>query len=241
MKMQIKHITLWLLVVLAAPAVAQIPSLTSEATNTNLNRIDGKTTGVVYYVSAEANNNFFLQKDWVIGILKLEDGTIFRNVRMRYQAHDDELIVYNNNLRTLFIIDKEIVKSFTVQVGTKVIRFEKLYFDGFQKGDRYFQDLYKGTSKLLAFHFIDDVKINPYTDRYGILRDKEYRPAVHYYLYNEKNGFSRLLMKRKSFLKVYPEHKKEIRKLFRKNHVFITDEEGLILALKLLEDSGIAN
>ncbi|HKI89279.1 MAG TPA: hypothetical protein VKA38_09645 [Draconibacterium sp.] len=241
MKKQLKHITLWLLVVLAAPAVAQIPSLTSENTQSDLNRIDGKTTGVIYFITAEANNNFFLQKDWVTGIIELEDGTLFRNVRMRYQAHDDELIVYNNKQRTLFIIDKETVKSFTVQEGTRVHRFVKLYFDGFGKGERYFRELYDGTNKLLAFHFIDEVKINPYTDRYGMLRDKEYRPAVHYYLYNGKKGFSRLQMKRNSFLKVYPEHKKEVRKLFRKNHIFITGEEEMILAMKLLEESGIAN
>jgi hypothetical protein len=231
MKKQIKHITTWLLVILAAPAFAQ-------NTGGSLSRLDGKITGVIYHISAMANSNFFLQKDWATGTIVLEDDIIFDNVRMRYQAMDDELVVYNDLLRTLFIIDKETVKEFRIPLENGEMHFIKLNYDGFGKGQRYFEQIYNGVYKLLGFYYVEEKKTAPFMSQ-GIMRDTEYHLAVNYYLYSEKSGFNRLQMKRKSLYKVFPESKKEIRKLFRKNHVLISEKQGMIQAFKLLEDAGI--
>jgi hypothetical protein len=239
MKKQIKHIVLWLLVILAAPAVAQNVGITATNSDGNLSRLDGKITGLIYHITVQANSSFFLQKDWVTGSVVREDDVVFENVRMRYQANDDELIGYNDQLRTLFIVDKETVKEFRIPSENGEMHFIKLYFDGFDKGERYFREIYNGTYKLLAFHFVDEVKITPYTDRQGIMRDTQYRPAINYYLYNEKSGFHRLQKRRKSFFKIFPEKKKEIRKLFRKNHVLLLDEQALTQAFNILEEAGI--
>lgn len=228
-----------LLVSLVAGAAAQNQSDVTGISSETLSRFDTKLTGVVYHISALANSNFFLQEDWGTGSIELEDGVVYENVRMRYHALKDELVAYNDRLRILFIVDKETVKAFNIPTQSGTQHFVKLYFDGFEQGEKYFREIYTGAAKLLAFHFVDEVKVSPFTDKQGFLRDTEYRFAVHYYLYNKNIGFERLLKKRRSFLKIFPERKKEIRKLFRKNHLIMFDERGMVQAVQLLEEAGI--
>ena len=47
---------------------AQYPGML-KTFNEYSNRLDGKLTGEVYYMTSIANSNFFLQKDWVDGLL----------------------------------------------------------------------------------------------------------------------------------------------------------------------------
>lgn len=239
MMKRIAHITLGLIWILSVPGAAQNYAVFPGDSLQELNRIDGKLTGVVYHINALANSNFFLQEDWISGIIELEDGVRFENVRIRYLARNDELVAYNNQLRTLFIVDKEKVKSFTMPTGKSNELFVKLYYDGFNPGERYFREIYNGAAQLLAFHFVDEVKISPFIDSQGIMRDAEYRFAQHYFLYNKKIGFVRLQQKRRSFLKIFPEQKKELRKLFRKNHLLVQNEHEMVLAVQLLEEAGI--
>jgi hypothetical protein len=45
--------------------------------------------------------------------------------------------------------------------------------------------------------------------------------------------------KRSALLKTYPEHKKEIKKILRRNKLILVDESSLIQAFKLLDEAGI--
>ena len=239
MMRRIIHISLWFTWILAVPAAAQNYAVVPGNSFQKLNRIDGKLTGVVYHINALANSNFFLQEDWANGVIELEDGVKFDSVRIRYNARTDALVAYNSQLRTLFIVDKKKVKSFSIPTGNNLQHFVKLPYDGFNSGERYFREIYNGAVQLLAFHFVDEIKVSPFVDSQGIMRDTEYRFAQHYFIHNKNLGFVRVQKKRRSFLKLFPERKKEIRKLFRKNHILAQDEQGMIQAIQLLEEAGI--
>lgn len=223
----------------AINAVSQVASDSWSFMNQNSNRLEGKLTGTMFYMTAEYNNNFFHLKDWMDGEIVLEDGDTFQGVKIRYLLKGDELVVYNETQKNLFIADKSKIRSFTIftQTGTK--RFVKMNYDGIIPEIRFFEILYKGNWQLLAFHHIEKRKAALYTDRNGNLRDSYFVPEAHYYLYSAKQGFERIRNKRKSYYRIFPEHKREIRRLLRRNRINDFDERSVIQSVKLLDEAGI--
>jgi hypothetical protein len=212
-----------------------------EALGENSNRLYGKLTGTIYYVPPDGNLKHFFQDGWYEGTVLLEDGDLFTGLRLRYLAYGDELVVYNPNLRQLFIADKEKVESFTIQVPWGRQEFIKLYFDGISKGDRYFGLLYNGARKLLAFHYIYDEKTQVYRDKYGRLKNSQLRLRTIYYMYDPERGYLKLQSKRRSFIRLFPENKREVRRIFRRNNLRRFDEKELIQAFELLDENGFFN
>ena len=207
----------------------------------NSNRLEGKLRGTRYNLTPFGNSNFFMQKDWTNGTIYTEDGDVFNNIKLRYQAKEDQLVAVNDNLINFFVVDKETVKGFTLHQGNEEQVFIKLYFEGMAKGYRYFHKLYSGPASLLAFRFIEEIKVTPFKDEWGIMRDTQFNLSVFYFYYSEESGFTRLIRRKRAFLKLYPEQKSEIRRLFRSNKLTYFDEDGLVKAFKLLDGAGILN
>lgn len=239
MKLRKEHIIFLLALVWVFPVFGQNANHYWNNVERNATGLEGKLTGVRYYITSIGNSNFFLQKDWTDGSILLEDNNRFEDLKMRYMAYGDELVVYNEKLRSLFIIDKETVKGFQFNSSLGEQNFVKLYFTGPSRGEKYFQLIYKGTHSLLVLHHIEEVKTSPYNDRQGILRDTEFSLDAKYYMYSEDVGFIRLQNKRRSFLRTFPENKKEIKKLFRSNGLNFFDENGMVQAFKLLDQAEI--
>jgi len=210
------------------------------------NRLQGKIRGDIFYLTPTSNQNFFLQRDWQQSKIVLTDGDVYENLKTRYNVYRDELVVYNDKIRSLYTVNKDIVsqfyfKEFSERDEAKEHKFVKLLFTGTFAGDRFFEELYSGNRSLLGFHNIREVKVSPYVDRLGTKRDIEYRLKVAYYIYSEKHGFVRLYKRKRSFYKALPDHKKEIRKIFRKNNISLLDESALIQAFKLIDEEGLLN
>jgi hypothetical protein len=203
------------------------------------NRLQGKLRGEVYYINTLANRSFFLQDDWVTGTVVLTDGDEFENISFRYQAYGDKLVAFNGNINLLYTLDKSLVKSFEYIENGIEKKFISLEFKSYASSCRFFQELYKGSCSLLAFHHVDEVRVSPYTDSSGIIRDSDYRLNVDYYVVSEKNGFSKLQPRTRSVYKTYPEHKKEIRRLFKRNRISIQGESSMIKAFMLLDQEGL--
>jgi hypothetical protein len=186
---------------------------------------------------------FFYQQDWKVSTVTLTDGDVFENVKLRYLAYGDQIVAYNDNMRTLFKIEKETVKQFTYkneETNTEM-KFVNVCSEENFNGCRFFQELYSGNSKLMAFHFVEDIKVSPYTDKHGIMRDSEYRMNTSYFLFNDELGLIRIQKSRRSFIKNFQEKKREIKRLLRKNKQIIIDENSMIQAFTLLDEAGVLN
>lgn len=234
---------IFLMVAWAFAGLAQTSLINWEALGDNSNRLEGKLTGLAYRIPPLGNNTHFLQDSWVDGEILLEDGDLFDSVKIRYLAIDDELVAYNPNLRQLFIVDKEKVNSFTFRYPTGQQKFVKLYFDSFiDAGNRYFDLKYEGTRWLVAFHYIYEEKTSVYRDAYGKLRDSRLKPKTNYFMYfpNEEQ-FRRVQNKRRWFVNLFPEKKREVRRIFRRNNLRRFDEKGMIQAFSLLDENGFFN
>lgn len=238
-----KYMIFLFILLLQGAASAQYSGLYSENLNQNSNRLQGKLTGEVFYLSLIGNANHFLQKDWVEGTITLKDGDVFEGVRMRYMAYGDELVAYNSNIHALFIVDKNTVKQFTFKSPSGSGSFYERKFINLDSIDiflnrNYFEELYSGTLKLLVFYQIEESKISPFIDSSGKLSDTEFRLKTMYYLLFKVNGLTRFQLKNRSFFTLFPENKKEVRKLFRRNKINIIDESSAIQAFELLDTNG---
>lgn len=206
--------------------------------NETSNRLAGKLTGSVFYMPPGGNLNHFYHSEWLEGNILLTDGDRFEGVRLRYLAYGDELVAYNANLKQLFIVDKEKVAEFDVTGNGSNQKFVKIYFNGLLPEDRYFEQLYEGTQQLLAFRFIEKLNSGLYKDRLGRLRNTVYVMNTHYYMYAPETGFKKLRTNRKSVISLFPDRKKELRRLIRRSNSSVKNETGLIEIFRLMEEEG---
>lgn len=238
MKKMIKTVLTFVFLMVVFQALGQQTALNRELLNENSNRLEGKLTGDVFVNTYQSNNKHFLHENWIDGSITLQDGDVFENQKLRYNAYEDELVVFNTNIRKLFVADKGKVKQFTLNTKTGDMNFIRLYFDGFISGERYFEQLYSGANRLLVFHFVFEKKTRVYLDKNGILKDSRFELDKKHYLYSEESGFHKLRQKRRSFLKLYPDNKRTIRRLFRKNNIRTFDQKNMVRAVQLLEEAG---
>ncbi|GEM_PF-710086 len=236
---------LWLLGLMLFCTIiqAQETGLYYNALNSNSNRLSGKLQGEIYYINVISSVNYFLQPDWEKGEIRLKDGDVFGEVQMKYNAYDDELVAYNENNKTLFIVDKNTVQEFIFypepgQVGSRIRKFVNL--DSLQlNNDRtFFEQLYLGSAMLLAFHKVEMKKTRLYTDSTGKLTDTEYEHKISYYYYSPQKGMVKIKLKNHSIQQIFPEQKKEIRKNLRKAKININNEGTAIHAFEVLDKSG---
>jgi hypothetical protein len=106
----------------------------------------------------------------------------------------------------------------------------------FNKG--YFHELYSGTSKLLCFYQVEQNKVSPYIGVGGKMYDIEFRLKTLYYILSKEKGLEKIQLRNRSLFSIYPEHKKEIKKILRKNKINISDESSAIQAVKTLDSTG---
>jgi hypothetical protein len=80
--------------------------------------------------------------------------------------------------------------------------------------------------------------VSPYTGADGKMYDAEYRLRNLYYILTENNDFFKIQLKNRSLYTLFPENKRAIKKLFRKNRINISNENSAIQAVKLLDAEG---
>lgn len=241
---KVKYLLFVFVIFLQSIANGQGTGLYLNTLNQNSNRLQGKLQGEIYYLNVDKNSNYFLQPDWEEGTITLNDGDVFEGLKMRYMAYGDKLVVYNDNNRALFIVDKSTVKhcTFKTRVGLdvfkerKFINIDSIYLT---QNKTFFEELYSGSAKLLAFHQVEMLKVKPYTNANGRLSDTEYNLESKYYFLSENNPLEKIQLRTKQIINLFPENKKEVRGQLRKSRIRVTDESSAIQAFKLLDDSGL--
>ncbi|MDX8338820.1 hypothetical protein SLH46_06485 [Draconibacterium sp. IB214405] len=207
--------------------------------NSAANNLQGKMLGEVHVLSSDATYYFLYPDDWVTGSVTLMNGNVYENLQLRYHAFEDELIAYNENGRFLFLVEKELVESFSFEDADRTRKFIRLVKNNNQQTNMYLEELYKADISLLVNWYIYEQTVSPYVDRNGITRAINYVMHKDYYLYTEKNGLEKIRLKKRSLFLRFPEHKTEIRKIIRKNHMYINNEASMVKVLGLMQENGL--
>lgn len=202
---------------------------------------DGQKIKGVRHIAYPTYTGFpFLTDGWVPGQIEFNNGEIADSLYLRYSAFKDELLYYNKLLGSQIVIDKISLSGFSFKGSDGIPRvFRKQYYDGYMKGDRFFEILSKGETDLLAYRKRNLTTTMPYKDEQQILKDQEYTNSYQYYFYSPGKGYSLVRPNLNAFLDVFNvADQKSVKKLIRRNRVRITDEASLILAWKIVEVAG---
>jgi hypothetical protein len=182
----------------------------------------------------------FLTDTWVPGKIELKDGVVIDSLNLRYSSFKDELVYYNPTNSSQIVIDKISLNGFSFTDKDGNIRvFRKLYYDNFGKGDRFFEVLVDGETKLLAYRKVSLETTQPYKEEKGIMKNMMYGLDYSYYFYSPQNGYTSVRMNRMSLLSKFDKvSQKPIKKLLRKYRIRVADQESFTLAWKVIEKEG---
>ena len=179
----------------------------------------------------------YLYDKFLFGGIELNDGTKINKIGLSYSTYRDELIYYNTEISAQIVIDKLSLKGFTLgETNGKQRIFRRMQSNSFSHEERYYEILYEGKISLLTYRKVNLEPCDTYYSKSGL----SYQPANIYYLYSQEKGFSALNPGRNSLLSKFSKaNQKIVKKLLRKNGVFITDEPSFLKAWTLIAEKEI--
>ena len=238
MRLRLKISIIVVLVLMIISAKSQEFYESVNPVTTKSNTLKRKLTGRQYYFRTTLNGTVYLNDEWELGSVLLENGDRFDDVYLKLNTYLEELVLFNERTGGIMVLDKFIIDEFEIKsdrISQNV--FRKIYFDKYPKGEHYYNIIYDGKIKLLIWHRTNEVKTSVYKDGHGLLRDSEYKQEQIYFLVFPGEDIIKIANKRRAFIHVIPEQKKEMRKLFRKNNIHISQGTSEIArAVKLIED-----
>jgi hypothetical protein len=164
----------------------------------------------VVYEKDENKNLYFLSIFLDRGSV-FYDGAEYENIPMAYDILHDDLITtrYNQVYRIRLNADK--VSHFTF-AGHEFVRLSEDSTHHLPFGNGYYEKLYDGKTQVLA------KRQKILEQRYiGGSAYNAYNESDHYFIW--KNGVYNPVNTKKSVLALFKEHKKELKKYFRKNKI----------------------
>lgn len=204
---------------------------------TKSNSLNYKLPGKRYYMRSSFMGSPFISDKWCLTDLILENGDRYDSLQIRLNSYLDEIIMYNERVGATVMLDKSAISEFNMRFADgHNEHFKKKYFDDYLKSDRYFSFLHDGKLKLLLWYKTVNEKTTIYADAMGIMHDTEYRLTKNYYVEFPDNKMVKTTLKRRSFLELFPEQKKQARQIIRKNKLRFETEEDLVKAVHLFEN-----
>ena len=202
------------------------------------NPLPGKLMGTNYSFLVGASNNHFYHKDWNDGTILTIDHILHENIRLRYDGFHDELIAFNVRTNGLLKVDKSTVSGFTVLPGSgKAEKYRKIMLPGIFEKTIYAEVLYEGDVQLVRSNRIEEYKTSVYKDRLGKLNNTMFLLNQQYYIVKPDQSVQRMNAGRKPILNLFPERKKEIRRMLRKQEVYSYRVENLPAIIRLLDEN----
>ena len=199
-----------------------------------------KLTGQRYAYHEQLRGSPFLFDDWINGTVTLISGEVIEDVPIKYNAYLDELITYNPVYFTIVKLDKYTLHRFEFDLFGEHWLFEKRFFPGFPKGDRFFRILHEGQTDLLCFYKVSLLNTSPYKDENNILKNQEFFSGYRYFLFQPESDFTSVRLRRKSLLRyVGKADMKEARQLIRKGNLELKDVAGFSSAMQFFEENMI--
>ena len=190
---------------------------------------DHNLSGILYHVSPIYKASTFLYGDYTIGSIYMENGEIFTNVPVKYNRYTDELIFIHKKYFSPYVVDKLTLKAFTINS----LQPDSLYFIKYRGVDKdyelkngdFLNLLFKGNLKLYA-------KRTTILERATEVGGQDALLPINIYYVQNNDWIKEIKPNKRSVFKIFPEQKKEIKKLMRKYHFEKRNENSLIKLIK---------
>lgn len=228
--------SLFMLIVSATSA--QEEYVTVRKLTTESNSLNYKLPGKQYYNMIVPSGSVFLYNDWKDGYLKLQNGDNYDHISLKYNIYYDDLITFNDRTATMIMLDKNTIEEFGLYQNNGELQvFKKMYFSNYPMGEYFFKSLYDNNLKLAVRYKSQEEETSLYKDAYGRLRNTSFKATSLYYIIFPDHQFKRFSLKRRSFVNMFSQNKKTVRRVLRKNHILFKNEIQTIQAVKLVEEA----
>jgi len=177
---------------------------------------------------------------WCVGKVEFTNGEALDSLYLKYSSYKDEIIYFNEQIKTQIRIDKATVSAFSFKDKDGVIHsFQKYPFDNWAKADRYFEILSTDSPNLMCYRKVNLNEVSPYRDSTGKLKNMAYEQEYLYYFYFPDKGFSPVKPNKSNLLSHFDkESQKAIKKLLRRNRIDILDEFSFVAAWQTIKKQG---
>jgi hypothetical protein len=229
-----------LLVLLISELSAQEFYNSVKPITTESNTLNYKLTGRRYHFTSTIRGPVYLDDEWRLGSVILANGDRHQNIYLKLNTLNDDLLWYNDRTGAITILDKFIIDEFILDTNNQnPTFFRKLNYDRYPKGEHYFNVVYDGKVKLLKWFLTEEISVPAYYDQSGYLKGTEYQMRKILFIVFPDNSLIKIDGSKKSFLDLFPEQKKKVRQLFRKNKIILGKKRDseMIRAVKLIEEN----
>lgn len=164
-------------------------------------------------------------RDWAYGEVKLKNGTVIKNIILRYDRYlDDVLYLRPHDYRKGILNKSEIAEFALYEDGpypSALYVKKRIRLPYLDTTEVFVHNLVKGKLELFAFR---NVKVEPVANR---LYDN-----TKLVLSTKENDYL-IRLRRKNLLEIPVIDKVEMKKLLRRNHISIRDnEQGMAMAIR---------
>jgi hypothetical protein len=198
-----------------------------------------RLTGDKYQFSLTHNANYFYHTAWHEGTLTTRDRETQPVAGLRYDAFNDEVVVYNEHVKGLFVIDKYAVTGFSVMVpGAGLQTFRKMLVGATGTSERFLEVIYEGNVTLYRSNRIFRRKTALYRNKLGELDNQVFDLVQVYFIGENDQQVKRINPGRKSVLSLFPDQKKQVRRLLRSYQISDYSLNGVPAIVKILDEKG---
>ncbi|MCK9311832.1 MAG: hypothetical protein M0P26_06105 [Bacteroidales bacterium] len=202
-----------------------------------------KLTGEIYVQERQYQGEVFYNNQYVKSNILLSTGEMVYGELLKYNGYLDEVIWMNHSNYKQFIIDKSSITDFWTKDNLDhPVHFQRINVRDttISHRDIFVEVVIEGKMSLYIQHQIlclpDQITYSNGQARYI----KTFEPRTLYYIKLPSNNFLKMRkLNRSSFLKLFPEQKKSISRLIKKNHLKLKSVSGLIGTIDLMNKESI--
>jgi len=169
---------------------------------------------------------FLITDGFLSGSVMIGNRT-YSPLRIRYDIFSDEIMIPID--RGILQLNKELVDSFTLTSGNRIIKFIRINDNELYPFSGYVQDVYSGQSALY-------IKYQKKIDRPGIVNvpDNFYQVQRMYYL---QDSLAYPVKNKRDFFRIIKEEKAQIKTFMKENRVHLSRKkpESFVPVLKYLD------
>ena len=198
-------------------------------------------SGEIFQANMPTRGSPFFNEAWYRGDVLRASGHWVSDQLLRYNGFLDELLWLPSMVRPQVMLDRGQVKGFIMFTPGRrdTLIFEKIIVrPRFSSQERsiYAQKLYRGKSAVMLHHQIqEDGEYHKRTGR-GVFIMQVLKPAPVYYILLPDN--QTLLLRKlnnRSFLRLFDEERRELRRSLRENRIRIRTNQDLVKAVRLMD------
>lgn len=218
-------------------AAAQEYSNSGFPISTKANSVNYKLTGRRYYFNASLSGPPYVYNGWQKGSVLLENGDRYDNLYLQFNTLTEDLIWFNSRIGCIVALDKFIIREFILDSANKnTSLFRKINSDTPPNGEHYYNVLYDGKMKLLRWYRTIEINTAESNTR-GDPWNSRYSLDSRFFLVFPDGVRNSIKGNRSSLVDSFPEQKKTVRRILRKNKIKLKGKNAaeLTRAVKLLD------